>query len=75
MKRRAGRDGDDLRPGFPRRNAGASLKPLFQRIAGLDSLWFPPQKCGGLIEASTARGTRAAIPGFPPQKCGGLIEA
>ena len=38
-------------PGFPRRNAGASLKRPFDASRASVDAPFPPQKCGGLIEA------------------------
>ena len=37
--------------GFPRRNAGASLKPEAHVRKMREEMRFPPQKCGGLIEA------------------------
>ena len=36
---------------------------------------FPPQKCGGLIEAQLESKLAKNALKFPPQKCGGLIEA
>ena len=40
-----------LPPRFPRRNAGASLKPALVAETLPEIDLFPPQKCGGLIEA------------------------
>ena len=37
---------------FPRRNAGASLKPNGGAARLESAATFPPQKCGGLIEAA-----------------------
>ena len=64
---------NDVR-GFPRRNAGASLKwfPL-ESSEGLHRP-FPPQKCGGLIEVARLTMALGSFSWFPPQKCGGLIE-
>ena len=39
-----------VKNGFPRRNAGASLKARTLSVFIFMFVSFPPQKCGGLIE-------------------------
>ena len=61
--------------GFPRRNAGASLKLVRVCWRRARRCGFPPQKCGGLIEARK----EAAIMGrvlksFPRRNAGASLK-
>ena len=48
---------------------------MVPRVIAACAVVFPPQKCGGLIEAGPPGRFGDASGPFPPQKCGGLIEA
>ena len=62
--------------GFRRINPAASLKPYGDRGFRPLVAMFPPDKSGGLIEASgTINGSLGIGVTFPPDKSGGLIEA
>ena len=58
---------------FRRINPAASLKRMLRLRRRRRTRLFPPDKSGGLIEASVTRGLTTVT--FPPDKSGGLIEA